>query len=130
MAGATDLSGDWDGIFNYPRLYRPTTFVATLREHDGAISGEITEPGQVGVSAGQTLSALIDGHRTGSTVRFIKTYDHQASPVHYEGTLDADATEISGSWRIPGNWSGPFIMVRRTGKAEAVEQRTAETIDL
>ena len=35
--------------------------------------------------------------------------------VHYEGDVIADGQEISGHWRIPGAWSGTFLMIRPRG---------------
>ena len=124
MTGPADLGGDWDGIYNYPRLLPPIAFAATLRDHGGALSGESSETDREG-----TRFALIEGQRAGSSVTFTKSYDDgQASVVHYAGALNGDATEITGTWRIPGNWSGTFIMVRRPGEAEAVEREAAETV--
>jgi hypothetical protein len=126
VSGAADLSGVWRGIFNYPHSLPPAEFVATLIEHNGALSGETEEAD----SDGQRLTALLDGHRAGSSVRFVKTYDDRhAHPVHYAGALDPEATEIAGTWRIAGSWSGTFVMVRPSGEAEEVEQKVAESVD-
>jgi hypothetical protein len=44
--------------------------------------------------------------------------------VHYEGTVNAEATEIDGRWRLPG-FSGAFLMIRagKVAKAVTTEQR-------
>jgi hypothetical protein len=124
MGGEVDLGGDWDGIFNYPRALPPTAFTATLRDHGGVLTGETSEAGREGM-----LFALIEGRREGSGVAFVKLYDdHHAKPIHYAGTLNTDATEIAGTWRIPGDWSGTFMM-RRAGEAEEVEQRATEEVE-
>jgi len=126
VSGASDLSGVWHGIFNYPHSLPPAEFVATLVEHNGALSGETEEID----SGGRRLTALIHGHHAGSSVSFVKTYDDRHThPVHYAGTLDPEATEIAGTWRIPGSWSGTFVMVRPAGKEEGVERKVAESVD-
>ena len=123
---AMDLSGHWEGIFSYPRALPPTPFTVTIREHGNLLSGETTEPGQ----GGDTLFGLIEGHRAGASVSFVKTYDdHHAKPIHYAGTLNEESTEITGEWRIPGNWSGTFIMVREARQQAKIERKVGETID-
>ncbi len=120
-----DLTGRWDGIFNYPRALPPNGFVATLVEHDGGLTGEVEERADAGTDQGTTLAALIEGDRIGSRVRFIKRYDaidRADHPVTYDGTLAPDGDEITGEWTIPGVWSGSFIMVRQPGLATEVER--------
>jgi len=127
VSDASDLSGVWHGIFNYPHSLPPMEFVATLIEHHGALSGETEETD----SGGHRLTALLNGHRAGSSVSFVKTYDDRHThAVHYAGTLDPEATEIAGTWRIPGSWSGTFVMVRPADKTEEVERKAAEPVDL
>jgi hypothetical protein len=126
VSGASDLSGVWHGIFNYPHSLPPAEFVATLVEHNGALSGETEETD----SGGHRLIALLSGHRAGSSVSFVKTYDDRHThAVHYAGTLDPEVTEIAGTWRIAGSWSGTFVMVRAAGKAEEVARKLAESVD-
>ncbi len=122
---ADDLSGQWTGIFNYPRGLPPTGFTATLRDMGGVLTGETAEPRHDG---GATLTAMIDGTRTGLAVTFVKIYDAldgEHDSVRYEGTVDAGGQEITGRWDIPGVWSGTFIMVRDAGVA-AADEREAE----
>lgn len=74
---------------------------------------------------------MIEGERRGFEVRFTKRYDafrRATTPVHYSGTLSEDGAEISGTWTIPGNWSGTFLMVRAKPKAAAFERKIAETV--
>lgn len=126
MSDARDLTGIWHGIFNYPRSLPPTHFVATLVERGASLAGETEETD----TGGRLLTGLIHGHRAGAAVNFVKTYDdNHAHAIHYAGTLDAEATEIAGTWRIEGQWSGSFVMVRPAGKAVEVERKTAEPID-
>ena len=71
-----------------------------------------------------THPASIAGHRSGSAVSFIKRYEppgYGYDTVTYEGTVNAEATEIDGRWRIPGTaHSGTFLMVRSSQPAQSV----------
>ncbi len=125
---ADDLSGQWTGIFNYPRGLPSTGFTATLRDEAGLLSGETVEPRYDGAA---TLHAIIDGRRDGETVRFAKSYDGadgEYDIVRYDGTVDDAGLEIAGRWDIPGIWSGTFIMIREANLGDAVEQQVSETI--
>ncbi len=123
--GARPLTGDWNGIFNYPHSLPSTAFAATLREEGGMLSGETIEAGD-----GETLHGFVQGTRSDTAVAFVKTYDnYHLLPIRYAGTVDDDATEIAGRWHIPGQWGGSFIMVRRRGVEEAVEERVGETVE-
>lgn len=128
----TDLSGVWDGTYAYPTALRPVHFQAELRDHDGRLSGEISEPAPAYLPPGE-LAAVITGARCGSHVRFTKIYDtleHFRDPVVYDGTLDEDECEIAGRWVIGPSWSGTFVMTRPR-KAEAeVEQDAEEVVEL
>ena len=121
--GDHDLSGRWSGLYNYPDGGPPTIFEADLRESAGLLTGTTTELADSGDLYGQTIGAVIDGRRVGSSVAFLKMYDG-ASPDHdvvrYEGALDPDGNEIEGIWIIPEIWSGTFLMMR--ARAEQVEK--------
>lgn len=132
MSGADDLSGGWDGIYNYPHTRRPTAFTAILRDVAGMIVGETSEPATLPGERGSVLHALLEGAREGSSLRFAKTYDEpgyaRRNAVLYTGTINGNGTEITGRWEISGNWSGTFIMVRQVREEEATEVKTAETV--
>ena len=131
MSAADDLSGAWDGIYNYPRGHRPNAFAATLRDAHGLLAGEISEPSQERGDRGAILHALLEGSREGSTVRFVKTYDDPSRAhyaIFYSGTVNGEGTEITGRWDIPGVWSGSFIMVRQVSDEERAEAKIAETV--
>ena len=126
-----NLSGLWKGIYSYPRLLPPNEFEAELRDHAGLLTGETFEHGRNGASKGLPLPAMIEGHRHGLDVRFIKHYDafrRARTPVHYSGTVSTDGSEISGIWDIPGQWSGTFLMIRAKGKAAVIERKIAEEV--
>jgi hypothetical protein len=80
-----------------------------------------------GAVAGKTLCATLSGRSDTSTVTFLKTYDVQVAgydAVIYEGVIADDGREIVGTWSIPGNWSGAFIMIRSRGASAARVART------
>jgi hypothetical protein len=126
------LTGVWDGTYTHTRGI--VTFLATLIESGGALAGNITEPCTNPRCPISTHNASIAGHRSGSAVSFVKRYEppgYGYDAVSYEGTLNADATEIDGRWRFPGGMgSGAFLMVRSTGPAESVtaEEQTKEPV--
>ncbi|KRR18868.1 hypothetical protein [Bradyrhizobium retamae] len=127
------LTGVWDGTF-VQRQIGMVTFLATLIESGGALAGNVTEPCTVPGCPISTHNASIAGHRSGSAVSFIKRYEppgHGYNAVSYEGTVNADATEIDGRWKLPGTAaSGTFLMVRSSKSAEAVaaEKRAKEPV--
>ena len=118
-----NLTGVWDGTYTQPGV-GIVTFLATLIEAGGALGGNVTEPCATPGCPLSTHNASIAGHRSGSAVSFIKRYEppgHGYDTVSYEGTVNADATEIDGRWRLPGTTtSGTFLMVRSTQPAESV----------
>ena len=132
MEDANSLTGVWDGLFSYPRLYKPTPFTAVLFETGSALSGTIHEVSTNGRRAGQMLEASVDGRRSGSEVHFVKIYPEGMSnhgrPVDYVGQVNADATEIEGTWTIPGNWSGKFLMIRSGRGLEAETSRARRSV--
>lgn len=118
----TDLSGRWSGFYSYPVALPPVAFEAELRDAGGRLTGTTSES-----QDGRSLHAVLDGRRSGRSVRFAKMYDAADEGydiVRYDGALSDDGTEIGGRWNIAGAWSGSFLMVRDAG-AEAAEERTA-----
>lgn len=116
------LTGAWNGLYSYPRGYPPVSFAAILIESGTSISGTTHEPSETLGGTGLACATL-SGQRTSSTVTFTKIYDRSTGAphaVHYEGRINEDATEIEGRWRIPGNWSGKFLMIRSGGQEESV----------
>ena len=128
-----DLTGVWDGTYIQPSVGM-VTFLTTLIETGGALGGSVTEPCMTSGCPASTHNASIAGQRSGSAVSFVKTYEppgYGYDKVFYEGAVNADATEISGRWRLPGGTlSGTFLMVRSTTAAESTvtEERAGEPV--
>ena len=126
-----NLTGVWNGTFVQPQVGM-VTFVATLIESGGALGGSVTEPCILPGCPLRTHNASIAGHRSGSVVSFVKSYEppgYGYNTVAYEGLVNADATEIDGRWRLPGSaLSGTFLMVRsqKPAQAVAIEEETKE----
>lgn len=120
-----NLTGVWNGLYTY-RDGRSTSFVATLIESGGLLSGTTHEPSTTG-AAGAMLFASLDGARGDSTVTFTKTYERpdalHRSPIRYEGALNREGTEIEGRWTIMRFWSGKFLMVRSPGQEVKAERK-------
>lgn len=130
MAGEkNDLSGRWDGTFQYPQgAGAATPFCAVIDEVKGSFSGTIIEPDIYNPLA--TLEAGITGHRAGRAVDFTKIYRNAQTgyenPVDYVGQLSADGTCISGMWSLL-EWNGTFEMIRETAiELECEDTRRAE----
>lgn len=131
MARTDSLTGVWEGQYSYPFLKGPNLFTAVLIQSGGHLGGQIHETSDSGRSRGQMLIATVTGQRSGAEVSFVKVYDrgpgHQR-PVHYEGRLNAEATEIHGRWKIPRNWGGRFVMTRPAAAAEKAKAETSAAV--
>jgi hypothetical protein len=126
-----DLSGQWSGIYNYPALYPPNSFEATIRDSGGLITGVITQPGEFFEPPGIVQQSVIEGRREGNRLSFVKFYDDLGRPTpHYHGVIQPGGDEVEGEWTIPGDWSGTFLMVRGPRAKAAVERRVTEKIEL
>jgi hypothetical protein len=128
QADAQNLTGVWNGLYSYPDG-RSVTFVATLIDGGSTLSGSTHEPCVGGDCPSATLLATLMGSRSGSSVTFRKTYeavDPRWGTVNYQGTLNADATEIEGRWSIPGAWSGKFLMIRPLREGLKEEHRQSQ----
>jgi hypothetical protein len=129
------LSDTWHGSYSYPPHpafggNAETTFVATLLDDNGVLSGATHERRTAGHFAGVLLNAVIDGHRDEAAVSFTKTYEAGAfaeapRPIVYTGRLNADASEIAGTWQIPLLPPGRFVMIRANRPAFAAEREVA-----
>ena len=125
------LTGVWDGTY-VQRGVGMVTFLATLIESGGALGGNVTEPCPLPGCLSTAHNASIAGHRSGSAVSFVKRYEPNGcgyDTVFYEGSVNAEATEIDGRWTLPGiALSGTFLMVRSTGTSQSIatEERSKE----
>jgi len=120
------LTGVWNGLYMYPLALAPGAFTATLLDFGAVLSGTIHEPDVHGVTDAGLLYAEVSGRRAGARVEFAKTYDGAGDwthTVHYRGDLSSDGQEIEGTWTIPGDWSGRFLMIR-AGREVTAERRT------
>ena len=127
-ADAHNLTGVWHGLYTYPHG-QSVSFVATLIDSGGALSGSTHEPCAPAVAASGTLYATLAGSRSGGAVAFRKTYDGGVPRYHtveYAGTLNADATEVEGRWVIRGVWSGKFLMIRPERNEASVERKATQ----
>lgn len=126
-----NLTGVWDGTFIQPGE-GTVTFLATLIDSGSSLGGTVTEPCMSPGCPISTHTASLTGSHSGSAVSFVKRYEppgYGYTHVLYEGTVNADATEIDGRWKLPGNESsGTFLMIRSGTPAEAVtrEERAKE----
>jgi hypothetical protein len=124
-----NLTGVWNGLYTY-QDGRFTSFVATLIDSGGALSGTTHEPGTVGGRPGATLCANLAGFCRGGAVAFTKVYEQpdglHRSPILYDGALNGDGTEIEGRWTIVGVWSGKFLMIRPGNRAAEVSRKAFE----
>lgn len=122
-----NLTGCWDGFYTYARRSYAVGFGATLIETPGWLTGSTQETCTAGPDKGALLCAMLEGHRDGANVVFVKTYDgsgaYYSKPVHYQGLIAADGTEIEGTWQITPTWTGRFLMIRSgsNGVADRVE---------
>jgi len=116
---AGDLSGTWEGFYEYGNGQPPVYFLMVI-EHGGSnVSGSIMEVQTFGeqVSDG-LLSANISGRTTGPTVVFTKTYDGSGGVAHsvvYRGTLvktDDGVSILAGTWEtggMQGGWMASLV---------------------
>jgi hypothetical protein len=110
-----NLSGVWHGQFSYTSGQQPASFTASLLERNALVDGDTEEVGAVGAARGETLTAQVQGRRTGQEITFLKLYDgafDEYDAVQYVGEISDDGSEILGRWSIPGEGSGEFMMIR------------------
>jgi hypothetical protein len=122
-----DLTGQWHGTYTYPaQSGPPTPFIARLLDEHGAISGLIFEPEML--VSGETITAVVEGHRAGRSVDFTKTYQNSLpdyeNPIDYVGQLSANGNEVRGVWSLL-EWNGAFEMYREPEIEQAVTENVA-----
>jgi hypothetical protein len=120
------LTGVWHGLYSYPVYREPVYFIATLIDAGSFISGSIHESEVGETGAPLTLFAAVEGTKAGAAVSFTKTYDGSGGWDHavaYEGALNADRSEIEGTWSIGMKAVGRFLMIRSRGATEQVARK-------
>ena len=128
IGGEFNLTGVWRGLYSYPIKRAPVPFTASVNESGCWITGATEEVATARAAFGRTLTATLQGRRSGSSVRFLKLYDcpmRVYDSVAYEGSVNAEGTEIEGRWTVPGNWSGKFLMIRE-GEIALTRARTVK----
>lgn len=134
MAGSDSLSGSWTGRYDYDNVAfgTPVSFDAVLTQSGSTLRGEIVEPNTFRHEATDTLLAVLTGTRSGSTVRFVKTYTdfEETDQPHYEGQINATATRITGRWYFPSlpGVQGTFLLAR-TAEA-AARKKTKAAVEM
>ena len=116
---ANNLTGIWQGLYSYPQALAPVGFTATLLESGSWLSGSVHEVAQDEHGADVEVCATLLGTRKDQDIDFTKTYDGTNGWTHavfYRGLLSDDATEIEGTWLVPGAWAGKFLMIRPEGR--------------
>jgi len=131
MGASSSLSGSWTGRFDYDNVTygTPVSFDAVLTETSGTLRGEVVEPNTFRAEATDTLLAVLSGTRSGSSVRFVKTYTDFEATDHpqYDGQVNATATRITGTWHFPGmpGVKGTFLLARTAQAAARKTMRAA-----
>lgn len=127
MSDPHNLTGVWYGRYVAHSHDETNRFIAALEDHAGVITGTITEPDSEGFA--DIRRAHVSGARGGSSLTFVKQYDGAiyAHALRYDGAVNDDATEISGTWSMVGAHGG-FVMERE--KFGAAELEDVEEIEL
>ena len=128
---AQNLTGVWNGLFRHADGAHSVSFTATLIDSGNLITGSTHEPCAVPGCPHDTHMAMLSGRRDGASVSFVKAYDPPGFGYHvvaYAGSLNDDATEIAGSWRIPPSFSGDFLMIRASRRTAARTRKKRATV--
>jgi hypothetical protein len=122
MSDPRDVSGVWYGRYVSTSGRQNNGFIAVLEEAGGVFSGSISEPDE----GGGIRNATVAGRRSGGRIQFVKQYHGRWNHgVFYEGSIDDQGTEASGSWKIE-HVHGGFSMQREKFSAEELEDELEE----
>ena len=132
MTGSHDLSGQWDGHFDYSAGFGPSTaFLATIRQSGGHFTEQVIEPDLYSRAA--PAEAMIEGVVAGQSVDFTKRYTHASfgyeNPVDYVGQLSEDGNRISGVWSLL-DLNGTFEMTREAEAAVGEERAATDEVSI
>ncbi|MBW4329430.1 hypothetical protein KY084_00870 [Stakelama sp. CBK3Z-3] len=128
MTDERDLTGIWYG--SYSGAAQRNAFIADLTELSGSVTGSITEPDDF--HFGDLRRAIVSGARGGPTVAFVKQYDGAglfAHAVDYIGQVNADGTEVTGTWSVDSTCRGRFSMRREKFAADELADADAEALE-
>ena len=67
-----NLTGVWHGLYSCQAAMAPVSFMATLSDQGGWFDGTTEEIGSVGDAAGRTLTASLQGRRSGRSITMLK----------------------------------------------------------
>ncbi len=134
MKAVHDLTGRWHGVYFYPvdpelnpfDDVPPMGFVAELVDHGGHITGQTWEGTSLLDPHGPDVEADIEGHRIGTDLSFTKSPQGHWHTIEYHGQISEDGLSVSGTWAIPGSWSGTWRMNRKTVLEPVKEEVEAE----
>lgn len=104
-AYAANVTGTWDATVDLGGQGGTPTFV--LKQDGEKLTG--TYSGALG-------EAPVTGTVKGDKITF--DFDVQGAAIHYEGTLNADATEMKGTCDYGGQASGTFTAKKAAKKPE------------
>jgi len=119
---AADISGMWLGT--YWQRGNPTRFEVTFVQGGNTISGRVMDDSPLG-------EANLSGTLAGRRIMFVKRYLASAqSSIEYAGTLSADASYMSGEWRIglfdSGSWEAHRSEDDLTQELKSVVEKTTQ----
>lgn len=118
MKKPADMNGLWSGVYAYNLAKAPVAFTAWFDEKAGMLGGTITEPNTFVADGPDELDAIIDGIRSGLNIDFAKRYRRASNAhqekIYYEGTANADFTEVKGIWHFKSSKAvvGKFTLSR------------------
>jgi hypothetical protein len=128
---AGDLTGVWNGTYQQS-VVGAAPFTATLVQSGDHLGGSTHEACLRPGCPRKTHLAILSGHRSGRSVTFVKTYDPPGfgfDAVRYVGDVNADATEIAGTWSIGSGFFGAFVMTRAGHRAQVVADAELSTVE-
>ncbi|MBW6526650.1 hypothetical protein KZ813_07355 [Sphingomonas sp. RHCKR7] len=129
MTDPRDLGGTWYGRYEGADGVQSNQFIARLSERDGALSGTISEPDDLGLEP--VRRALVSGRRDGAGVAFVKQYDGEVlvHAVDYRGTVDPRGTEVRGDWSF-ADYAGSFAMTRERFDADELAEAVGDEAEV
>jgi len=100
------IAGTYQGYYNYDNSNsRTIDFTITVNQTDSIITGTIWESDDWGYGP-----STFKGSVTGTSIKFIKTYNRGNYQVTYKGMYYPDTGQISGSWINDDGYTGTFTI--------------------